>query len=81
MSKVDDTKENVEICKKNCGTCPTHKANNLSDASPGVLFCARGKSDKEEITDEGCNCPQCAVFKEYNLSGGWFCIYGVEGKS
>jgi len=41
---VDDTVENPQICKKDCGSCPTCKAGRLSESSPHALFCARGKS-------------------------------------
>ena len=80
MSEVPYTDENVEICKQNCGVCPTFKANNLGDLSPGVLFCSQGKSPREDIEDNGCNCPTCPIFQEYGLEGGYFCTYGIEGK-
>jgi hypothetical protein len=74
MVKVDDNAENMEICKKFCGTCPTFKANQLNEAPPHVLFCARGKSEKAStVKMTGCNCPACGVFKKYNLAGGYFC--------
>ena len=81
-SKVPDTPENMEICKKFCGPCPTFKPNQLNEHPPMALFCARGASEKpkDQITDNGCNCFGCGVFQNYELSGGWFCIYGTEGK-
>ncbi len=82
MSKVPDTSENLEICKRFCGPCPTFKPNNLNKIPPNALFCARGASEKpaEEIEDKGCNCFGCEVFQKYKIRGGWFCINGVEGR-
>jgi hypothetical protein len=78
---VDDTPENMEICKKNCGPCPTFQANGpLKNFEPHALFCARGASKKESVLEKGCNCFGCPLFDKYDLKGGWFCIYGVEGK-
>lgn len=83
MAGVADNEENVEICNRNCGTCPTYQYNELGIRHPQILFCARGKSDMpiHEIKDEGCNCPACPVFIENDLSGGWFCMFGTEGRS
>lgn len=82
MPNVADNEKNIELCKKNCITCPTHQYNNLGGTPPELLFCSRGKSDKpiHEIKDEGCNCPACPVFIENELSGGWFCMYGTKGR-
>ncbi len=82
MSKVPDTPENMEICKQFCGPCPTFKPNQLNEQPPMALFCAQGASEKpkDQITDNGCNCMGCGVFQNYELSGGWFCIHGTEGK-
>lgn len=80
MAVVEDTQENMEICKRFCGTCPTYQANRMKESPPHALFCARGKSaiaDKAE--NKGCNCFQCEVFKKYNLKGGFFCLYGNTG--
>jgi hypothetical protein len=82
MSKVPDTQENLEICKRFCGPCPTFKPNELNKISPNALFCARGQSEKpvEEIEDKGCSCFGCEVFQKYKISGGWFCMHGFEGR-
>jgi hypothetical protein len=75
MAKVDDNAENMEICKKFCGTCPTFKENQLMKAPPNALFCARGKSSEAStIKLTGCNCPGCGVSAKYNLPGGIFCM-------
>ena len=82
VKEVPDTQENLEICKKNCGPCPTFKPNDLHEVEPGALFCARGASEKpkDEIDDNGCSCMECPIFDEYDLEGGWFCIEGKEGR-
>ncbi|MCW4038696.1 MAG: DUF2769 domain-containing protein [Candidatus Bathyarchaeota archaeon] len=78
--KVPDTPENMEICKRFCGPCPTFKPNELMNFRPHALFCARGKSEKptDQIENKGCNCPTCDVLKNYGLVGGWFCIHGIS---
>ncbi len=74
MVKVDDNAENLEICKKFCGTCPTFRDNKLKEVPPHALFCARGTSAKAATTKKtGCNCPACGVYTRYKLSGGYFC--------
>ena len=80
MAVVEDNMENMEICKRFCGTCPTYHANRMKESPPHALFCARGKSavaDKAE--NKGCNCFQCDVFKKYGLKGGFFCLHGMPG--
>jgi len=74
MEIVDDNAENMEICKKFCGTCPTFMENQLKEAPPHALFCARGKSEKAATTKKtGCSCPGCGVYTKYKLAGGYFC--------
>jgi len=66
--KVDDNERNEGNCI--CGDCPSY---------PGtgeMLFCARGKS-REGIMRNGCLCPSCEVYGDYNLSGGYFCAEGA----
>jgi hypothetical protein len=72
MSKVDDNKENFDICMQgNCSTCPSY-----SKESGEALFCARGKS-KTEVNKKGCNCPECPVWINYGLSGTYYCSKGA----
>lgn len=82
VQKVPDTPENMEICKKFCGPCPTFKPNTLNAVKPHALFCARGASEKPaaEIEDKGCSCFACPVFHKYELNGGWYCMHGIEGR-
>lgn len=73
--KVENNKENEEICKKICGMCPTYNNNRLQEEEGSqLLFCARGKSNKNEIIDEGCICFSCPIYKEKGLEGGYFCM-------
>jgi hypothetical protein len=80
MTEVPDTPENMVICKRFCGPCPTFKPNGLNEVKPHALFCARGKSSKptDQIENSGCFCPTCGVFEKYDLIGGWFCMRGNE---
>jgi hypothetical protein len=72
----------MTICKDYCGPCPTFQENNLRGTKPHALFCARGKSEipTDQIADKGCNCMECPIFTKNDLEGGWFCLYGMEGK-
>ena len=80
---VPDTEEWAKVCRKSCGSCPSYRPNKLNEFEPHVLFCSRGKSVKHisEINDNGCCCLNCETFKTYELEGGWFCIYGNQGKT
>jgi hypothetical protein len=71
---VDDTEENMEICKKYCGSCPTFKGNRLSAYPPNALFCARGKSSvSSQVKKINCYCPACEIFTKCGLTIGYFC--------
>jgi len=71
---VDDIEENLEICKKYCGSCPTYKGNQLSESPPHALFCARGKSAvSSKVNTISCYCPACEIFEKYKLIIGYFC--------
>jgi hypothetical protein len=37
--------ENLEICKKFCGPCPSFKPNQLNEHPSMALFCAQGASE------------------------------------
>ena len=54
MSEIPDTQENLEICKRFCGPCPTFKPSELNKIPPNALFSARGQSEKstEEIEEK-----------------------------
>jgi hypothetical protein len=68
MAKVDDTKENFEICMQdNCLTCPSYPK-----GSQEGLCCARGPS-KRAIEKRGCNCPGCPVWIDNGLLGMYYC--------
>jgi len=78
MMKVPDTPENLEICKRYCGTCPTFKENKLMEAEPHALFCARGVTTTKDPVNKGCNCMDCQVTQKYHLKGGWFCFHALN---
>jgi hypothetical protein len=79
---VPNTPENMDICKKFCGPCPTFKPNKLNELEPHALFCSRGKTTKpmDQVEDKGCNCFKCDLFSKFDLEGGWFCMHGIEGR-
>ena len=86
MSKVPKTAENLMKCR--CMSCPSYTDECKEKAMPGIkelkegkmdqphaeaMFCAYEKSDC--ISEEqGCVCPTCALFSEYNLQHNYFCI-------
>jgi len=71
---VPDTEQNVAICKKFCGTCPSHDQCKADE----FLFCSRGNSiNSDDITQKGCNCPECEVWINYGLSSMYYCISGA----
>ena len=71
---VDDTEENLEICKKYCGNCPTYRTNKLSELPPHALFCARGVSSiSSQVRPVNCYCPACEIFTKCGLKIGYFC--------
>jgi hypothetical protein len=69
---VDDTPENLNICMDYCGICPS-----LPTPPNPFLYCARGESD-QKIEKKGCKCPECGVYKKYNLKAEnpYFCETG-----
>jgi hypothetical protein len=71
MPKVEDTQENVNICMKFCGSCPTYPG-----VKGEVLFCARGKSSTPKATT-GCNCGLCDVQNKYGCTGSYYCTEGA----
>lgn len=68
MAKIEDTKENFEICMRgNCSGCPSYPKK-----SQEGLYCARGPS-KHVIEKRGCNCPECPVWIDGGLSNMYYC--------
>ena len=65
--KVPNTEANGKKCI--CGGCPSYLGANEG------FFCSSGKS-KKKYEQKGCICGQCALWKEYKLNGGYFCING-----
>jgi hypothetical protein len=71
---VDDTEENLAICRKYCGACPTFRNNRLFASVPNTLFCARGRSSvSSTIKQINCFCPACELFTKCGLTIGYFC--------
>lgn len=86
MSNVDKTTENLKKCK--CIKCPSYTfmckvkgvPANVSALVKGVkkadhmegMFCAFNKSKCIE-TEQGCICTTCAIYKENNLTKGYYC--------
>ncbi len=68
---VPDTKDNYDKCLCYSGKCPTYEENKLD----GGLFCARGKHPKNPER-QNCICPDCSVWKQYQLSSMYFCVKG-----
>ncbi len=70
---VPMSEENIAVCRRFCGTCPTHDECREEE----LLFCSGGESEFQEVvTQRGCNCPECDVWMEYGLSSMYFCING-----
>ena len=69
MTIVRDVEDNAARC--DCGGCPSYPGE-------GALFCARGKS-ATEIALRGCLCASCAVFKQFDLEGSYYCEEGACG--
>ena len=81
MADQEEPRNNKQICRQYCPNCPTFQENNLKFAATRECHCVQGKSEIADYSKgAGCNCFQCEVFKRDGLKGGWFCLYGVEGK-
>ncbi|OGL45180.1 MAG: hypothetical protein A2161_17855 [Candidatus Schekmanbacteria bacterium RBG_13_48_7] len=73
MCRVDDNKWNLEKCLKFCTKCPS-----FGNRKNEGLYCARGESKHfSEIQKRGCHCPECDIYKAYELTGSYFCINGA----
>jgi hypothetical protein len=68
MGKVPDTDENMAKCI--CGDCPSKPRDQVS------FYCARGKSP-EPVRRRGCVCGDCPMWREYDLTKGYYCDEGV----
>ena len=44
---------------------------------PGV-YCAKGES-RAEVVRDGCDCPECEVYRDHGLKEEYYCIHG-KGK-
>lgn len=50
-----------------CHKCPSY-------AQEGMMFCARKIQDKCNILKIGCLCTECYNYKQFRLTGHYFCI-------
>lgn len=68
---IDMNLENLLICMKNCGTCPSYPGNKME-----ALFCASGESSNK-IIENGCNCVSCPLYEQCSSNNSvYFCING-----
>jgi hypothetical protein len=94
MGKVEKSVDNIHKCL--CRKCPTYRTAYEQKSKPDDMtrmiegdtselermegvFCASGKSRFIEEKKE-CICANCQVYKENNLTGGYYCIMGAEGE-
>ena len=71
VQKVPDTPENMSRCI--CGGCPSYPG-------AGRLLLRQGE---ERSAGPAARLPlrDCAIFKEYGLQDGYYCIGGVAGET
>lgn len=67
---VENSQANKDICKQNCGTCPSHCA-----GEGKLLFCSRGNITGA-VEKRGCKCGMCPVAITHKLDGAYFCVHG-----
>ncbi len=67
VAEVEDTPENVQVCKRFCGTCPSYPK-----VEGEWLYCARGGS-KASVERKSCKCPDCEVWVKCGLSRTYYC--------
>ena len=68
MGKVADTPENMAKCI--CGECPSKNHDDMG------FYCAKGKSPMT-VRRRGCVCGDCALWRDYRLTKGYYCAEGV----
>jgi len=69
---IEDSFDNIQKCV--CERCPSH--NKCMKERTLTLFCSRGKSSCD-VHSHGCICNECAVAKENNLTGSYYCEKGL----
>jgi hypothetical protein len=73
-TRVEDTEENRQICRKTCHVCPSYLQNSLGQYQPAELFCACGMSSVPIRKEKSCYCPACELFTRHSLVIGHFCM-------
>lgn len=86
MSRVDVNETNLKHCR--CPVCPVQKNSECvqeklkQTSSPdrlngAMLYCSIGKSQCHDLDgSEGCLCPTCLVWEQYNLDSMYYCLRG-----
>ena len=77
MSEQDRSRTEA-IGKTNCicGKCPTYGS--CSANTSEAFYCILSKSSNCRISENGCDCRQCPVFKGLGLSNIYYCTAGSE---
>lgn len=90
MERIPKNKESLKKCR--CMKCPSYNFACKLKSIPGNVILKIGKMDSKIhaeamfcvyepsdcINDErGCLCPECDLYKEYDLKGKYFCV--VDG--
>jgi hypothetical protein len=70
MNKPEDIDKNRNACI--CSNCPLFSECNSANGE--IFFCGAQKSRCAIDASKMCICGGCAVYDEYDLSGGYFCI-------
>jgi hypothetical protein len=76
MDKPENNEENRGACI--CPHCPLYTSCN--DGKGEKFFCGSDESACTMDSTENCICPGCAVFDEYELEFGYFCLNAIEEK-
>jgi len=76
VKEVNISLSNIAHCA--CARCPSFPGRITELIHMDMvtkLFCGHGKA-KAEVTQRGCICDECPVFKEHELKGSYFCVNG-----
>ena len=67
---VDVTPSNRALCA--CPSCPTYDV--CMTMEEESLYCGSGATMCEDVEQQECSCPGCAVFSANGLTGSYFCL-------
>jgi hypothetical protein len=68
VGRVPDNDNTEAACI--CGECPSKNREDLT------AYCATGKSGMA-VRRRGCLCGDCSVYRDYDLTRGYYCDEGV----